>query len=67
MDDELIYRQLEDIRTRMERIENNLSDKQDNLNKRVSRIEGYIKGIIIMLTVGLPLTVGVLFAHPFGL
>lgn len=67
MDDELIYQQLEDIRKSIHNVENKISIKTDNHERRISRIEGYQKGIVVTLTVMIPIVSYILYSHIGGI
>ena len=67
MDDELIYQQLEDIRKSIHNVENKISIKTDNHERRISRIEGYQKGIVVTLTIMIPIVSYILYSHIGGI
>ena len=67
MDDELIYQQLEDIRKSIHNVENKISIKTDNHERRISRIEGYQKGIVVTLNIMIPIVSYILYSHIGGI
>ena len=67
MNDELIYQQLEDIRKSIHNVENKINIKTDSHEKRISRIEGYQKGIIITLSILVPVLSFVFYSHISGI
>ena len=66
MNDELIYQQLEDMRKSLHNVENKISIKIDDHEKRISRIEGYQKGVFITLGVVIPILSFIFISHFAG-